>query len=205
VSPGNPPPGQAEAFLPEEAISRLVDRAASEGPPLAVRHQIDDRPAFGLLASAGPRTSDRSGTYAFVVEAVREGYLCHYDTPRVLEKPDPDLALLAGDLFYAIGISTLAELGDEQSVGLLSDLIVVSAELRSGARREAAEIFWVARVSALACGSDTEHERLTEALVDRQEGSELALDAWTDRVAESNGIRRQIDEVRHLIHFAPNP
>jgi hypothetical protein len=190
---------------PDDAIRRLADRAAAEGAPLVVKVQPEAIPAFGLLASAGPRTSGRAATYAFVVESVREGYLCHYGDPRVLEKPDPDLALLAGDLFYAFGIRELAELGDEQSVGLLSDLIVVSAELRSEGRREAAEIFWVARVSALACGSDAEHERLTTALVKGEQGAERALEAWTDRLAAAHGITRQIDQVRHLIHFASNP
>jgi hypothetical protein len=140
-----------------------------------------------------------------VVEAVREGYLCHHEIPRLLERPDPDLALLAGDLFYAIGINTLATLGDEESVHLLSDLIVVSAELRSSGRREDAETFWIARVLALACGSDAEHVRLTAALGRAGSGSVEALDAWSDRTAAAHGMSRHIDEVRQLIHFAPSP
>jgi len=189
-----------------DALRLLAARVASEGPPLAVvREEPADAPAFGLLASAGPRTASRGGVYAFVVEAVREGYLCHYEIPRVVESPDPDLALLAGDLFYAIGLSTLAELGDDESVRLLSDLIVVSAELRSSGRRDDAEVFWVARVLALACGSDDEHVRLTAALGRAEPGSVKALEAWSDRTATTNGIGRHIDEVRHLIHFAPNP
>jgi hypothetical protein len=205
VSSGPLAPEPRRDFGPDDAIRQLAARAAEEGPPLLVRADPDSKPAFGLLASAGPRTSGRSAAYAFVVEAVREGYLCHYEAPRVLEKPDPDLALLAGDLFYAIGIRALAELDDEQSVGLLSDLIVAAAELRSDGRREAAEIFWVARVSALACGSDLKHERLSAALVRGEEGSTQALEDWTDSLAEACGIGRQIDEVRHLIHFASNP
>ena len=191
---------------PAAALRLLAARVAAEGPPLAVvREEPASPPAFGLLASAGPRTAPKGGVYAFVVEAVREGYLCHYGIPRVLESPDPDLALLAGDLFYAIGISTLARLGDDQSVHLLSDLIVVSAELQSGGRRDEAEVFWVARILALACGSDDEHVRLVAALIGAGPGSVEALEAWSDRTAATNGISRHIDEVRHLIHFGSHP
>jgi hypothetical protein len=41
---------------------------------------------------------------AFVVEAVREGYLLHYDEPRAFAEMDEDLLLLAGDALYALGL-----------------------------------------------------------------------------------------------------
>lgn len=201
-------PRDSEPDVPEPAaaLRLLAARVAAEGPPLSVvREEPAAPPAFGLLASAGPRTAPKGGVYAFVVEAVREGYLCHYGIPRVIESPDSDLALLAGDLFYAIGISTLAQLGDDQSVHLLSDLIVVSAELRSAGRREEAEAFWIARILALACGSDDEHVQLATALSRAAPGFVEALEAWSDRTAAANGISRHIGEVRHLIHFASNP
>lgn len=191
---------------PADSLRLLAARVAAEGPPLAVVKQAPpEPPAFGMLASAGPRTAVDGGTYAFVVEAVREGYLCHFETSRVLESPDPDLALLAGDLFYAIGISTLATLGDDESVRLLSDLIIVSSELRSAGLREQAESFWIARVLALTCGSDAEHARLSEALRRVEPDASRSLDTWSDGIAATNGIGRHIDEVRQLIHFAPNP
>ena len=43
-----------------------------------------------------------------MVEAVREGYLLHYGEPRLLAGHDADLALLAGDYLYALGIERLA-------------------------------------------------------------------------------------------------
>jgi hypothetical protein len=179
---------------------------ASEGPPLSVvREQPEGGPAFGLLAAAGPRTASCGGVYAFVVESVREGYLCHYETSRVLDEPDPDLALLAGDLFYAIGISALAELGDNESVRLLSDLIVVSAELRASGRAAHAEVFWMARILALTVGSVAQYPALAAALQADEAGSCEALERWTDGVAEANGIGRNIDEVRHLLHFPSDP
>ena len=120
------------------ALERLAEMVQGEGPPLAPREpqvaRNEGDPQFGELAAAGPRTAPLSGDYAFVVEAVREGYLCHYGKSRILDDPDPDLALLAGDLFYAIGIRGLAELDDLQSTGILSDLIRVAAGLQAATR-----------------------------------------------------------------------
>ena len=148
MSPIDPFPRDQATTGPADALKMLVARAGAEGPPLiVVKEGLVGEPAFGLMAAAGPRTSSRGSVYAFVVEAVREGYLCHNETSRVLESPDPDLALLAGDLFYAIGISALAELGDDESIRLLSDLIVVSAELRRPLRKSA--WIWVSAAATM--------------------------------------------------------
>ncbi len=193
------PPGE-EA---DEALRLLAARVADEGPPLAV---VESRPPagppFADLVASGPRTSADPGGYAFVIEAVREGYLCHYEVSRVLDRPDPDLALLAGDLFYAIGISTLAELDDIESVRILSDLIRVSAELRSSGRRREAETMWMAAAMALSCGSDEDYERLSKALTSSDEGATEALERWSDSLANTNGLGRILVEVREAIHFA---
>ena len=37
-----------------------------------------------------------------------EGYLLHFGRPRLLDTPDEDLRLLAGDYMYALGLSRLA-------------------------------------------------------------------------------------------------
>ena len=42
---------------------------------------------------------------------------------------DPDLALLAGDYLYALGLERLAALGDLEAIRELSDLISLSAQL----------------------------------------------------------------------------
>ena len=63
-----------------------------------------------------------------MVEAVREGFLLHYGTPRLLDGHDPDLALLAGDYLYALGIEQLASLGDSEAVLELSEVIALAAE-----------------------------------------------------------------------------
>ncbi len=43
-----------------------------------------------------------------VTDAVREGYLLHFGEPRLLAGHDGDLAVLAGDYLYALGIERLA-------------------------------------------------------------------------------------------------
>ena len=66
-----------------------------------------------------------------MVEAVREGYLLHYEQSRLLSGHDPDLALLAGDYLYALGLDRLAALGDTRAVTILSDLITECARLHA--------------------------------------------------------------------------
>ena len=51
-----------------------------------------------------------------MIEAVREGYLLHYGEPRIVVGADTDLALLAGDYLYALGLERLAALGDLEAV-----------------------------------------------------------------------------------------
>ena len=47
---------------------------------------------------------------------------------------DADLALLAGDYLYALGLERLAALGDLEAVRELSDLISLSAQLNDARR-----------------------------------------------------------------------
>jgi len=56
-----------------------------------------------------------------VVEAIREGYLQHYASGRVVRPDDPDLALLAGDRLYALGLERLAAIGDLDAVAELAE------------------------------------------------------------------------------------
>ena len=41
----------------------------------------DEEPALGALAAAGPRAAEAPGEYLLLVEAIREGYLLHYESP----------------------------------------------------------------------------------------------------------------------------
>jgi hypothetical protein len=136
---------------PGDALDLLAGRLREAEAPLS-DHVIDsgERPVFGLLAALGPRSAADPGEYAFVVEAVREGYLLHYGTPRLLTGHDEDLALLAGDYLYALGIDRLAALGDTEAVAVLGDLIGRCAQLHSEERLDEVAGLW--RSAALAVG-----------------------------------------------------
>ena len=62
------------------------------------------------------------------LDAVREGYLLHYEQAESLQTDDEDLRLLAGDAFYALGLARLAEAGDLDAVARLADLITLCAK-----------------------------------------------------------------------------
>lgn len=134
-----------------DTLGRIAARLREAEAPLS-NHVIDseERPVFGLLAALGPRSAATPDEYAFVVEAVREGYLLHYGTPRLLAGHDDDLALLAGDYLYALGIDRLAALGDTKAVAVLGDLIGRCAQLHTEERLDEAAELW--RSAALAVG-----------------------------------------------------
>lgn len=136
---------------PEDALNLLAARLREAESPLAsCVTDTTERPVFGLLAALGPRSAVAPGEYAFVVEAVREGYLLHYGTPRLLAGHDNDLALLAGDYLYALGIDRLAALGDADAVEVLADLIARCAQLHAEERLDEVAGHW--RAAALAVG-----------------------------------------------------
>lgn len=122
-------------------LRALADLLREADDPVA-SHVVEPAEAatFGPLAASGPRAAAAPEEYALVVEAVREGYLLHYGQPRLLADPDPDLALLAGDYLYALGIERLARLGDPVAVHELGELISDCAQLHvEGREGEAAE------------------------------------------------------------------
>ncbi len=134
-----------------ETLDRVAERLREAEAPLS-NHVTDseERPVFGLLAALGPRSAAAPAEYAFVVEAVREGYLLHYGTPRLLAGHDDDLALLAGDYLYALGIDRLAVLGDTEAVAVLGDLIGRCAQMHAEERLDEVPGLW--RSAALAVG-----------------------------------------------------
>jgi hypothetical protein len=95
----------------------------------------------------------RERDIAFVVEAIREGELLHYGTPRLFDGIEPDLALLAGDRLYALGLARLAELGDLHAIAELADVISLCAQARAEARPELSAAVWEAGVAAVGWGS----------------------------------------------------
>jgi hypothetical protein len=115
-----------------DALRELAAMLRAENTPISP-HVIEPTaaPVLGAIAADGPRAAAAATEYAIVVEAVYEGYLLHYGEPRLLAGHDADLALLAGDYLYALGLGRLAALGDESAVAALSDLISRCAQLHA--------------------------------------------------------------------------
>jgi hypothetical protein len=139
--------GQSNHATPSGALQALAEQLRGEETPISP-HVVDpaEAPTLGELAAAGPGGAVAPAEYALVVEAVREGYLLHYGEPRLLAGQDPDLALLAGDYLYALGLDRLATLGDTRAVTVLSDLISECARLHAEGGTAAIPALW--RVAA---------------------------------------------------------
>lgn len=86
---------------------------------------------------------------AFVVDAIREGYRLHYADGAVVRTGDRDLALLAGDRLYALGLARLAEAGDLEAVRILADLISDCAMAHAEDAPERADAAWKVAETAL--------------------------------------------------------
>jgi geranylgeranyl pyrophosphate synthase len=80
--------------------------------------------------------------YSLVMEAVREGYLLHYGKSRILTDYDQDLALLAGDYLYALGLDRLAARGDTAAVAVLAELISRCAQFHAEGRGDELDPLW---------------------------------------------------------------
>lgn len=117
------------------ALTALATKLREEETPISP-HVIDP-----------PR---EAGYGSFVLDTVREGYLLHYGEPRLLAGHDDDLALLAGDYLYALGIERLATLGDTVAVLVLAELIGDCAQAHAEGREEDASGLWQAAASAIS-------------------------------------------------------
>ena len=142
----------------------LAGALREEVPPGGARSRAyGERPDYGALAAAGPRAEGREDEIALVVEAIREGFLLHYGTPRIFALDDGDLALLAGDRLYALGLARLAALGDLPAVAELADLIALSAQAQAEGRQDVAEAVWDAGATAIGWGETEALRRAKEA------------------------------------------
>ncbi|MBS1679932.1 MAG: hypothetical protein JST08_21395 [Actinobacteria bacterium] len=111
---------------------------------LAEQLRGEDTPIAGhVVEVAGSPDGEAADEYGLVMEAVREGYLLHYGQSRLLAGHDPDLALLAGDYLYALGLDRLAAMGDTEAVAVLSELIGRCAQLHAEGRGDEVEALWV--------------------------------------------------------------
>lgn len=123
-----------------DALRQLALQLREEDTPISP-HVVDPHEA----APFAPE-----GEHALVIEAVREGYLLHYGESRLLAGHDPDLALLAGDYLYALGIERLAAMGDTQAVHRLADLISTCARLHTEDRADKVQVAWEDAIQRIA-------------------------------------------------------
>jgi hypothetical protein len=151
-----------------DVLERLAGLLREEGGLLATlvdpeacvdgsREAAAPSPA-GVVAE-GPRAEGRRDEYELLVEAIYEGYLLHYGSPRVVSAAEADLGLLAGDQLYAIGLALLVSLGDTAAVAELADTITLSALAQSAGEPALADAVWAAGARAVGWGSSDAHRR----------------------------------------------
>jgi hypothetical protein len=162
------------------ALARLAATLRTDGGLLAaaVTDAGPEGGELGARAAAGPRAHGREDDYALLVEAIVEGYLQHYGTGRVVRPDDPDLALLAGDRLYALGLARLADLGDLAAVAELADVISLTAQAQAEGDPERAAAVWAAGARAVGHGTGDEHEAAKAAARAGSGGAVRALLAF---------------------------
>jgi hypothetical protein len=188
---------------PADALRALTEQLRDERSVISewVREPAGEPPALGMLAAAGPRARVDPSAYALLTEAIREGYLLHYAEPRILASPDSDLALLAGDYVYALGLERLAALGDLEAVREFSDLISLCAQLHAEDRAPGLiEPLWLASALAIGCGADSEHERAKQALRDGDPRAAEKLRSAASGLARPAGLDDELDRAAEAIN-----
>jgi hypothetical protein len=194
---------------PERALTAVADAVREDGTLLSQHlREPSGTPGLGMLAAAGPRAEGAEGDYAFVVEAVREGYLLHYGEPRVLSGVEPDLALLAGDHLYALGLERLAGLGDLEAVSELGDLISLCAQVNADRpeRPEAPGALWLGAAVAIAAGASEGHQAAKAEIRAGGPEAPAALVSAASRSAADAGIGSALAVAADSIDFdLPDP
>jgi hypothetical protein len=172
-----------------EALAQLRELLLAEGGELAAA--LADEPgadAFGPFVAASGRCRERAPDYALLIESILEGYLVHYQRPRLIEPPDEGLRLLAGDYLYALGLSRLAALGDLEAVRELADVIGLCAQAHSGPEPpspDVPEAIWALGALGVAGGRWDAGEAAKQGLREgRPDAPAAALEAALRRTAE---------------------
>lgn len=172
-----------------DVLARLAATLSDQGGLIAAAVVPDptsggEQPRHGALAAAGPRAAAQPAEYELLVEAIREGYLLHYRRGRIVVPDDPDLALLAGDALYALGLSRLAALGDLEAVRVLADVISLAAQAHAAADAELAEAVWDAGAAAVGWGADATH---AGAVAAARQGDPAASDTLRGWARQASG------------------
>jgi hypothetical protein len=151
----------------------LLAQALLPGGPVV---PADDR-ELGARAAGGPRAAADPAVYAAVVEAAFEGHLLHLGRSRILDAADADLAILAGDRLYALGLAWLAELGDVDAVRELADVIGLRAAAAAAGDEDLAAAAWEAGALAIGFGGSPALEAAKAAARSGNPGAPSALRA----------------------------
>jgi hypothetical protein len=127
------------------------------------------------VAARGPRAAGRREEYEVLLEAIYEGYLLHYGSPRLLHAAEADLGLLAGDQLYAFGLAKLVALGDTAAVAELADTITLSALAHGGGDPALADAVWAAGARAVGWGASDGHRLAKDLAFARAPGAIEAM------------------------------
>jgi hypothetical protein len=157
-------------------MATLVDPA----PPAEVAGEPEIAPGPAQIAATGPRTEGRRAEYELLVEAIYEGYLLHYGSPRVVRASDADLGVLAGDRLYAIGLARLVALGDAMAVAELADTITLSSLAQGAGEPALADVVWAAGARAVGWGSSDAHRHAKDLV---HSGAPEAIEAMRTSAA----------------------
>ncbi len=190
-------------------ITSLASLAAllRDGENVISPHVVDsgEEPALGALAAAGPRAAEAPDEYLLLVEAIREGYLLHYESPRVIQGADSDLRLLAGDYLYALGLERLAARGDLEAVGELADLISLVAQIHAengpDVPDDSSRALWLAATVAVAAGAPPEHGDAKEMLRRGESGAAESLAEVAAETASRTGLGDALARAAESIGF----
>ncbi len=168
-------------------LQRLADVVREDGGLLAAALTATPTGAtpYGDVVARGPRSDGHPADLPLVIEAVREGYLLHYGQPRLMSREDDDLALLAGDRLYALGLERLAAAGDLDAVRALADLIALSAQAQAAGDTSLADAVWAAGCAELGWGSNTDLEAAKVAARAGETGAAERLGAAARHIAGS--------------------
>jgi hypothetical protein len=181
-----------EAAAPAAPVlTRLAAIVRADGGLLAdaLVQPSGDTP-FGALTARGPRAAGHPADLELVVEAVHEGYLLHYGVPRLMTRDDDDLALLAGDRLYALGLELLAAAGDLDAVRALADLIALGAQAQAAADGELARAVWEAGAVEVGWGGDEDLEAAKNGARAGDSGAAAALLEAARRLAGDAAVAR---------------
>jgi hypothetical protein len=121
-----------------DVLLTLAEAVRAEGGLLAAA-AVDPGPeadrTIATAIAAGPRATVVGPDLALAAEATREAELLHHapERARVLRTDDHDLALLAGDRLYALGLQQLADGGWIAEVVILADVVALVARRHADA------------------------------------------------------------------------